>query len=97
MSRIGIIGAGAFGTALACVEAREGREVILYARHSAEAMARNRHSPRLPGVAELGWSIASARKWDDYRHRLAAHEKRWKILGVNYHRSGLSPWTVGDG
>ena len=52
--------------------------------------------PRLPGVAELGWSMASARKWDDYRYRLAGHERRWQILGVNYHRSGLIPWTVGD-
>jgi glycerol-3-phosphate dehydrogenase (NAD(P)+) len=57
VSRIAIIGAGAFGTALACVEAREGRDVILYARHGAEAMDRTRQSPRLPGV-DLPPSVA---------------------------------------
>lgn len=50
MSRIAVLGAGAFGTALALVLARAGREVTLWAR-DAERIAAGRESPRLPGVA----------------------------------------------
>ena len=51
--RIGVIGAGAFGTALACVEAAAGREVMLWGRDPAAmaAMAETRENrARLPGV-----------------------------------------------
>ena len=49
---IAVIGAGAFGTALAVALARAGRPVALVAREraAAEAMARSRCSPRLPGA-----------------------------------------------
>ncbi|MGR3583970.1 MAG: 2-dehydropantoate 2-reductase N-terminal domain-containing protein, partial [Pseudooceanicola nanhaiensis] len=48
----GVIGAGAFGTALAVSLALGGRKVVLWAR-DAEAVARmndTRENPRLPGV-----------------------------------------------
>ena len=47
MSRIGIIGAGAFGTALGCVLARDGHDVLLWGRNGArvEAMAASRRNP----------------------------------------------------
>jgi glycerol-3-phosphate dehydrogenase (NAD(P)+) len=50
--RIAIVGAGAWGTALANATARAGRDVILAARDPAvaRAIARDRESPRLPGV-----------------------------------------------
>jgi glycerol-3-phosphate dehydrogenase (NAD(P)+) len=48
MSRIGILGAGAFGTALAVALARGGRKVNLVGRDA--TLARDRASPRLPGV-----------------------------------------------
>ena len=51
--RIGVIGAGAFGTALAISQARAGREVVLWARNPdhAAAIARARENrARLPGV-----------------------------------------------
>jgi glycerol-3-phosphate dehydrogenase (NAD(P)+) len=49
---VAVIGAGAWGTALACVSARAGRTVILYARDAAHAarIASTRENPRLPGV-----------------------------------------------
>jgi glycerol-3-phosphate dehydrogenase (NAD(P)+) len=50
MSRIGILGAGAFGTALALVLLGAGREVVLWGRDTVQAR-RERRSPRLPGVA----------------------------------------------
>jgi glycerol-3-phosphate dehydrogenase (NAD(P)+) len=50
--RIAVVGAGAWGTALANVLARAGRRVTLAARdrESAETIARNRGGPRLPGI-----------------------------------------------
>jgi len=49
---IAVVGAGAWGTALANVAARAGRDVILFARDEAAAaeIAARRQSPRLPGV-----------------------------------------------
>src|SRR5256884_7371000 len=49
---VGIIGAGAWGTALAGVAARAGRDVVLYARSAATAakIAATRSNPKLPGV-----------------------------------------------
>jgi glycerol-3-phosphate dehydrogenase (NAD(P)+) len=48
-----VIGAGAWGTALAGVAARAGRDVVLYARSSEQAaqIAATRTSPKLPGTA----------------------------------------------
>ena len=48
MSSILVVGAGAWGTALALHLAREGRQVTLWARNPAPILA-DRHSPRLPG------------------------------------------------
>jgi glycerol-3-phosphate dehydrogenase (NAD(P)+) len=49
---VAVIGAGAWGTALAGVAARAGRDVVLYARDAAIAaeIARTRVNPRLSGV-----------------------------------------------
>ena len=47
MSEIGVLGAGAWGTALAIQAARAGNDVVLYAR--AGAMGLSRESARLPG------------------------------------------------
>jgi hexosaminidase len=48
--------------------------------------------PRLAGVAEIGWSPAAERQWEEYRLRLGAQARRWSALGVNFHRSPLVPW-----
>ena len=52
-SSVAVIGAGAWGTALACVAARAGRVVMLYARDAAHAahIDRARENPRLPGIS----------------------------------------------
>jgi glycerol-3-phosphate dehydrogenase (NAD(P)+) len=52
LNRIAVIGAGAWGTALANAAARAGREVILWARDPAAiaTLATTRESPRLPGI-----------------------------------------------
>ena len=49
--------------------------------------------PRLPGIAEIGWSPESTHSWDDYRVRLAAQGQRWDVMGVSYYRSAEVPWV----
>jgi glycerol-3-phosphate dehydrogenase (NAD(P)+) len=68
---VGVIGAGAWGTALAGVAARAGREVVLYARNaeSAAQMKSARANSRLPGVRlderiEISGDIAAAARAD---------------------------------
>lgn len=48
--------------------------------------------PRLAGVAEMGWSPAAARNWEEYRRRLGAQAPRWAALGLNFHRAPEVPW-----
>ena len=52
--------------------------------------------PRLPGLAEIGWSPRSGRSWDEYRHRLAAQGPRWDVMGMNYYRSPQVSWEEAD-
>ena len=49
--------------------------------------------PRLAGYAEIGWSPIEGKSWDEYKHRLAAHGERYKILGINFYPSKLVPWV----
>jgi hexosaminidase len=48
--------------------------------------------PRLPAIAEVGWTPQASRNWESFRIRLAAQEPRWHYLGVNYYRSPQIPW-----
>jgi hexosaminidase len=48
--------------------------------------------PRLPALAELGWSPRSTHDWADFRRRLGAHGPRLAAQGVNFHRSAQIPW-----
>ena len=49
---IAVLGAGAWGTALACHLAAHGHQIRLWTRHAdvAQALAASRHNPLLPGV-----------------------------------------------
>jgi hypothetical protein len=48
--------------------------------------------PRLPGIAEIGWSPRRGRGWREYRRRLAAQGPRWEAQGVSFYRSPQLPW-----
>jgi hexosaminidase len=48
--------------------------------------------PRLIGYAEIGWSPAEGRNWEEYRVRLGRHGPRLTALGVNFYRSPQVPW-----
>ncbi|WP_157624683.1 beta-N-acetylhexosaminidase [Sunxiuqinia dokdonensis] len=48
--------------------------------------------PRLAGYAEIGWSPANGRNWDDYKLRLSSHGNIYDSWGINYYRSTRVPW-----
>jgi hexosaminidase len=48
--------------------------------------------PRLPAVAEIGWSPRAARDWASFRRRLAAFGSRWAEQGIMFHRSPEIDW-----
>jgi hexosaminidase len=48
--------------------------------------------PRLPAIAELGWSPASTHDWNAFRQRLGAQAPRWTVLGLHFYRSPQVPW-----
>jgi hexosaminidase len=51
--------------------------------------------PRLPGIAEVGWSPQYTHNWAAYRQRLAAQASRWVAMGVNFHRAAGVKWAKG--
>jgi hexosaminidase len=48
--------------------------------------------PRMPAVAEIGWTPQANRSWESFRSRIVTHEPRWHYLGWNYFRSPQLPW-----
>jgi len=50
--------------------------------------------PRLPGIAEIGWSPAESRSWDEYKIRLGKHGERFEAMEIDYYRSPLVTWTT---
>jgi hexosaminidase len=48
--------------------------------------------PRIPAVAELGWTPAAQRNWDSFRTRIAGHAPRWRLLGINFYPSPEVQW-----
>lgn len=48
--------------------------------------------PRLPALAEVGWSSQRTRNFDEFRDRVAAHSARWNYLGMNFYRSPEVAW-----
>ncbi|MFG2171181.1 beta-N-acetylhexosaminidase [Streptomyces niveus] len=84
-----LAGAGVDPGAVLGVEAPLWSETLSTSDHI-EKMA----FPRLPGVAEIGWSPQSARDWDTYKVRLAAQGPRLTALGIDYYRSPVVPWPA---
>jgi glycerol-3-phosphate dehydrogenase (NAD(P)+) len=72
MQRIAVVGAGAWGTALANAAARAGRDVMLWARDPATvaSIAAKREAPRLPGM-KLDERIAATGALADVAHAQA--------------------------
>jgi hexosaminidase len=52
--------------------------------------------PRLPAIAELGWSPWSTHSQTAFLTRLGAQGPRWKVMGVNYYHSTQVSWPTGS-
>jgi hexosaminidase len=52
--------------------------------------------PRLPAIAELGWSPWSTHDWNAFRVRLGAQGPRWTVMGIDFYRSPQVPWGAGN-
>jgi hexosaminidase len=48
--------------------------------------------PRLPVLAELGWSPWSTHDWESMRGRLAEQGPRWEAMGIDFYRSPKIDW-----
>ncbi len=48
--------------------------------------------PRLPGLAEIGWSPDSLRSWDTYKVRLGNQAPRFKAMDIDYYPSKQIDW-----
>ena len=48
--------------------------------------------PRLPAVAEIGWSPRATRDWESFCRRLAAFAPRWRRQGIAFHPEPGIPW-----
>lgn len=49
--------------------------------------------PRLPGIAEIGWSPAEGRSWDEYKVRLGNHAPFMRTLGIGFYPSKKVAWV----
>ncbi|HWO66354.1 MAG TPA: family 20 glycosylhydrolase, partial [Umezawaea sp.] len=49
--------------------------------------------PRLPAIAELGWSPQSTHDWTAFSKRLGAQGPRWRAAGVNFYAAPQVPWV----
>jgi hexosaminidase len=49
--------------------------------------------PRLPAIAEIGWSAQADRDWVSFRRRVAAFAPRWTAQGVAFYRSPEIDWA----
>ena len=97
-NKVSVIGAGAFGTALAAVAARAGRDVILYARNvgNAAEIAASRANPKLPGTrlaADIAVTadIAQAARADIVLIATPAQHLREAVTALAPHLAAATP------
>jgi glycerol-3-phosphate dehydrogenase (NAD(P)+) len=95
---VAVIGAGAWGTALASVAARAGRDVILYARNAEAAahMMVTRENPKLPGLRfdpriTLTSDIATAARADIVLLATPAQNLREAAIALAPHLAAATP------
>ncbi|WP_405003391.1 family 20 glycosylhydrolase [Kitasatospora purpeofusca] len=50
--------------------------------------------PRLPALAELGWSPRESHDWGRFKGRLAEEGARWEAVGFAYERRPEVPWPA---
>jgi glycerol-3-phosphate dehydrogenase (NAD(P)+) len=95
---VAVIGAGAWGTALASVAARAGRDVVLYARNPANAaqIAASRENPKLSGIrleasVTVTGDIAAAGRSDIILIAVPAQNLREAVSALAPHLAAATP------
>src|SRR3954470_75824 len=95
---VAVIGSGAWGTALAGVAARAGRDVVLYARDAATAaaLAATRENPKLPGVkleprVDVTADLAAAARADIILMVVPAQHLRESAAALSSHLRAGAP------
>ncbi|MFE0464381.1 family 20 glycosylhydrolase [Kitasatospora sp. NPDC058965] len=53
--------------------------------------------PRLPAIAEIGWSPLSTHDWTGFSGRLAAQGPRWTAAGIGYYAAPDIAWPAAPG
>jgi glycerol-3-phosphate dehydrogenase (NAD(P)+) len=98
LQTVAVIGAGAWGTALAAVALRAGRDVTLYARNAAHAaeMIGSRENPRLPGIhldtrLEITSDISRAGRSEIVLIATPAQHLRGAVAALASHLNGATP------
>ena len=51
--------------------------------------------PRLPAIAELGWSPETTHNWASFSRRLGQQGPRWTVDGMNFYASPQVAWAPG--
>ncbi|MFL6112601.1 MAG: beta-N-acetylhexosaminidase [Catenulispora sp.] len=49
--------------------------------------------PRIPAIAEIGWSARATHDWPKFAQRLAKQGPLWDQLGIKYYKSPEVPWS----
>jgi glycerol-3-phosphate dehydrogenase (NAD(P)+) len=95
---VAVVGAGAWGTALAGVAARAGREVVLYTRNADDAakIGASRANPRLPGIVlpagiEVTDDLRRAASADIVLIATPAQNLRAAAAAIGCHLAGGTP------
>jgi hexosaminidase len=52
--------------------------------------------PRLPAIAEIGWSPESTHNWTSFSQRLGAQAPLWAALGIDYYQAPGIPWQTAN-
>ncbi|GHB25400.1 beta-N-acetylhexosaminidase [Mongoliitalea lutea] len=52
--------------------------------------------PRLAAIAEIAWSPAFNRNWEDFSRRISAHGRTWERKGINFYKSPKVKWAFPD-
>jgi glycerol-3-phosphate dehydrogenase (NAD(P)+) len=98
LQTVAVVGAGAWGTALAAVALRAGRDVTLYARNAAHAaeMIGSRENPRLPGIhldtrLEITSDIARAARAEMVLIATPAQHLRGAVTNLAPHLASATP------
>jgi hexosaminidase len=48
--------------------------------------------PRMPAYAEIGWTPAELRNWEDFSKRIGRHGAFFRAMDINYYPSSKINW-----